>query len=139
MAEAGCCEVSLGFESGSEQILKAMNKRFKPQDVKRISELIARHGIGQMGFLMLGGPGETRETVMESFTFAASLPLDSLKITQGIRIYPYTKLAQRAVQEGFISPQDDLLKPTFYLVPSLEGWLQETVATYVRYHPQWIA
>ena len=29
-----------------------------------------------MGFLLLGGPGETRETVVESLAFADSLGLD---------------------------------------------------------------
>ncbi len=41
MAKAGCVEVSLGFESGHEPILHGMNKRFKPEDVRRTSELLA--------------------------------------------------------------------------------------------------
>jgi len=38
MAEAGCKEVSLGFESGSGKILRAWNKNFQPEEVRRISE-----------------------------------------------------------------------------------------------------
>jgi radical SAM superfamily enzyme YgiQ (UPF0313 family) len=130
MAEAGCVEVSLGFESGSERVLREMNKRFTPDDVRATSDLLAAHGIRRMGFLLLGGPGETRDTVEESLAFAESLHLDSLKITVGIRLYPGTPLARRAVEEGMISAEDDLLFPRFYLAPGLEPWIHERVARF---------
>ena len=60
MAKAGCVEVSLGFESGHELILHGMNKRFKPEDVRRTSELLGKYGIRRMGFLLLGGPGKRK-------------------------------------------------------------------------------
>ena len=63
MAKAGCKEVALGFESGSAGILKRLNKRFRPDDVRRISEMLRKQGIHRLGFLLLGGPGETKETV----------------------------------------------------------------------------
>ena len=88
MARAGCAEVSVGFESGSELVLSSMNKRFKPEDVMRACKLLSENGIRRMGFLMLGGPGETKESVLASLAFADSLELDALKITVGIRIYP---------------------------------------------------
>ena len=128
MAEAGCVEVSLGFESGSLTVLREMNKRFTPADVREISGLLAAHGIRRIGFLLLGGPGETRETVEESLAFAASLNLETLRITVGIRIYPGTPLARRALEEGVISPDDDLLFPRFYLASGLEPWIHERVA-----------
>jgi radical SAM superfamily enzyme YgiQ (UPF0313 family) len=128
MAEAGCVEVSLGFESGSPAVLREMNKRFTPAEVREASDLLAAHGIRRMGFLLLGGPGETRGTVDESLAFAASLKLEALRITVGIRIYPGTPLARRARGEGVIFPDDDLLFPRFYLAPGLEPWIHERVA-----------
>ncbi|MEJ2717624.1 MAG: radical SAM protein [Deltaproteobacteria bacterium] len=138
MARSGCTEVSLGFESGSEQILHVLNKRFKPEDVKRASKILADHGIRQTGFLLLGGPGETRETVEESLSFADSLKLDAVKITRGIRIYPYTELARIAVDQGIVSPDDDLLLPRFYCVPGLEAWLEATVEDWTKDRPNWL-
>jgi len=139
MAEAGCREVSLGFESGCEQILKNMNKRFNPEEVRKTSEMLAKYGIRQMGFLMLGGPGETRESVIVSLAFADSLPLDTVKVSQGIRIYPYTTLAKIAVDEGRIKSADELLKPTFYMVREIEQWLAETVKARMAERPNWMA
>jgi radical SAM superfamily enzyme YgiQ (UPF0313 family) len=138
MAQAGCREVSLGFESGCEKILAIMNKKFSLDDVRRASELLAKYKIKQMGFLLLGGPGETRDSVEESLSFADSLPLDSLKITIGIRIYPHTELARTAVAEGLVAPDDDLLLPIFYMVPGLEAWLRETVAKWMERRPHWM-
>ena len=132
MGRAGCVEVSLGFESGSLRVLREMNKRFTPDDVREVSDMLAAHGIRRMGFLLLGGPGETHETVEESVTFAESLRLDALRVTVGIRIYPGTPLARRAVEDGMIAADDDLLAPRFYLAPGLDPWIHERVRSLQR-------
>jgi radical SAM superfamily enzyme YgiQ (UPF0313 family) len=137
MARAGCREVSLGFESGSNRILESFNKRFKTEEVRAASKVFADVGIQRRGFLMLGGPGETRESVEESFEFADSLNLDALKITAGLRIYPGTPLAATALAEELIAPGDDLLRPRFYLAPELGDCLPEKVAAYRRSRP-WV-
>jgi radical SAM superfamily enzyme YgiQ (UPF0313 family) len=138
MARSGCKHVSLGSESGSERILKNMNKRFTLKEVRQISEMISNHGINQMGFLLLGSPGETRESVEESLVYADSLKLDTLKITEGVRIYPHTPLAKIALDEGVISSKDNLLLPRFYLAKGLEGWLPETLKTWMAPRPHWM-
>jgi radical SAM superfamily enzyme YgiQ (UPF0313 family) len=137
MARAGCEQVSMGFESGSERILKNMNKRFAPKEVRQISEMLSEHGIRRMGFLLFGSPGETRESVEESLVFADSLKLDTLKITVGVRIYPHTSLARKAIDDGVISPQDDLLFPRFYPARGLEDWLPETLKKWATGRPHW--
>jgi len=137
MARAGCEHVSIGFESGSGRILKNMNKRFSPKEVRQILEMFFEHGIRRMGFLLLGSPGETRESVEESLVFADSLKLDTLKITSAVRIYPHTSLAKMAIDEGVISSQDDLLFPRFYLAKGLEDWLPETLEKWAAPRPHW--
>lgn len=138
MAKAGCKEVSLGFESGSKKILAKMNKRYILDDVSQISERLKKFGIGRMGFLLFGGPGETRETVNESLIFADSLGLEAMKITIGIRIYPHTPLARAAMKEGLIKADDNLLFPKFYMTKGLEGWLRKTVKAWMETRPNWI-
>jgi radical SAM superfamily enzyme YgiQ (UPF0313 family) len=138
MANAGCVEVSLGFESGHELLLHEMNKRFKPEDVRHTSELLAHYGIRRMGFLLLGGPGETKETAMASLAFADSLNLEMMKVSVGIRIYPYTALAEIARKESAISPDDSLLMPRFYIAEGLEVWLRETVREWMASRPNWM-
>ena len=137
MARAGCREVSLGFESGSDRILGLFNKRFKIEEVRAVSKIFAEVGIQRRGFLLLGGPGETRESVEESLDFADSVNLDALKITVGLRVYPGTPLAATALAEELIAPGDDLLRPRFYFAPGLAGWLPERVTTYRTSRP-WV-
>jgi radical SAM superfamily enzyme YgiQ (UPF0313 family) len=120
MRQAGCVEASIGFESGSEPILRSMNKRFGPDDIRVTCDRLATEGIRRNGFLLVGGPGETPDTVATSVRFAESLRLDMLKVTLGIRIYPGTPLHRQAVDERIVRPDDDLLRPRFYLAPGLD-------------------
>ena len=123
MAKAGCQQISLGFESGSELILENLNKQFTLKEVRRTSAMFAAQGIEQLGFLLLGGPGETKQSVEESLAFADSLKLDVLRLTAGIRIYPDTQLAKTAENQGLISSESNLLYPHYYLSKEVEKWL----------------
>jgi radical SAM superfamily enzyme YgiQ (UPF0313 family) len=138
LAMAGCKEISLGFESGCERILRTMNKKFNLDSIRYTAEMLRTVGIKQLGFLMLGGPGETKESVEQSLIFADSLNLDAMKVTIGIRIYPNTTLSKTAVTESLISPEDNLLFPRFYIVQKLEGWIRETLGTWIENRPNWI-
>ena len=138
MARAGCQDISLGFESGSPPILRRMNKRFSLDDIRKVNRWLTDAGIHRMGFLLLGGPGETRQTVLESLEFADRLKLDALKVTIGLRIYPYTQLARIAAHEGVIQPDNDLLRPAFYIARGFEGWLRETVSAWAAQRPHWM-
>jgi radical SAM superfamily enzyme YgiQ (UPF0313 family) len=134
---AGCRQISFGFESGSDRMLRSLNKQFNRQEVSAVSKMFAEAGIERMGFLLLGGPGETKDSVEESLSFADSLNLEALKITVGLRIYPETPLARTALSEGVIIADEDLLLPRFYLTPELRDWLPERVATYKTSRP-WV-
>lgn len=138
MAESGCSEVSIGFENGSLSMLRSLKKHFSLTEIRRTFEILGDQGIRRMGFLLLGGPGETRETVMESLAFADSLPLEALKVTAGIRIYPHTPLAITALQEGVITEETNLLFPTYYLSRAVEGWLHPMVKDWIAHRPHWM-
>jgi radical SAM superfamily enzyme YgiQ (UPF0313 family) len=127
LRKAGCGQISFGFESGSDRMLGSFNKRFNKEEVRAVSKMFQEAGIERRGFLLLGGPGETKDTVEESLSFADSLNLDYLKITAGLRIYPETPLARTALAEGVIEPGEDLLWPRFYMAPQLRDWLPERV------------
>jgi radical SAM superfamily enzyme YgiQ (UPF0313 family) len=135
MADAGCVEAAVGFESGCNHMLGTMRKRFTTQDVKETCSLLRNAGIRRTGFLLLGGPGETRDSVQESLAFADSLELDVIVITAGIRIYPDTALADIARKEGVVAKNDDLLLPRFYLSGEVKDWITDRTAEYSRRHP----
>ena len=138
MAQSGCLEVSLGFESGSPAMLARLGKRFSLEDVRHDARLLAKHGIRRMGFLLLGGPGETQESVRQSLAFADSLGLEALKLTVGLRVYPGTGLHRLGLAQGLLATDDDLLQPRFYMQPELGDWLPQEVAAWAKERPHWL-
>lgn len=69
MAQAGCEGVFLGVESGSDQILKLMNKTARRKHYVQAIPLLKANGISTYASLIVGYPGETKETVAETVAF----------------------------------------------------------------------
>ncbi|MBP1743117.1 MAG: putative methyltransferase [Firmicutes bacterium] len=78
MKRAGCCKVYLGIEAGNDEVLKLMNKKIDLKKVVKGVETFKSNGIKCAGFFIVGYPGETVETIEETFTFALSLGLDEI-------------------------------------------------------------
>jgi anaerobic magnesium-protoporphyrin IX monomethyl ester cyclase len=70
MKESGCYLLALGIESGNQQILNRAKKNLNLSIVKEKVKLIKKHGIITHGFFMIGFPGDTKETVMQTIRFA---------------------------------------------------------------------
>jgi radical SAM superfamily enzyme YgiQ (UPF0313 family) len=123
MKKAGCYGLSLGNESGSPQMLKNLRKNFTVEQVRQSCVYCRELGINHTCFLLLGGPGESKETLEESISTMERLKPDSLSVTVGIRVYPNTELARIAREEGTPDVQGDFLFPTFYLSRQIEDWI----------------
>lgn len=63
LRRAGCSHVFIGAESGSERILRTINKKIKPEDVNRSVRLLSRHGIESIISFIYGFPEETAEDI----------------------------------------------------------------------------
>jgi anaerobic magnesium-protoporphyrin IX monomethyl ester cyclase len=66
MRLAGCERVSLGVESGSDLVLRNINKKLTVAQVLEATELAKRYGIGVRYYMMLGNRGETAASFRES-------------------------------------------------------------------------
>lgn len=66
MAAAGCEGVFLGVESGSDQMLKRMNKTARRADYLGALRTFREVGISTYASLIVGFPGETEESVAET-------------------------------------------------------------------------
>lgn len=75
MKDTGLYMVSLGIESGSDRVLSLMKKGITTSRIRRSVTMIHKAGIDMAGFFILGFPGETRETILQTIDFAARLPL----------------------------------------------------------------
>jgi anaerobic magnesium-protoporphyrin IX monomethyl ester cyclase len=78
MKESGCKKVYFGLESGSQATLRLMNKKATLEEGARAVHLFRKAGIGTAGFFIVGYPGETVNSIEDTFRFALSLPLDAI-------------------------------------------------------------
>ena len=66
MMSSGCSMIKLGIESGSDEILKLMNKGINVKQIEEVAALLNRNGTPWLGYFMAGIPGETNENVDET-------------------------------------------------------------------------
>lgn len=78
MKEAGCRRVYLGLETGSRETLQLMNKKATLEQGIKAVNLFHENGIEAAAFFIVGYPGETVESIEETFHLALTLPLDSI-------------------------------------------------------------
>lgn len=69
MAAAGCEGVFLGIESGSDHMLKLMNKTARKSHYANALERFRENNITSYASLIIGFPGETADTVKETIEF----------------------------------------------------------------------
>jgi radical SAM superfamily enzyme YgiQ (UPF0313 family) len=63
LARAGCDNIWMGAESGSQKILDAMDKGITLQQIADATRLIRKHGMKPSFFIQFGYLGETREDI----------------------------------------------------------------------------
>jgi len=99
--EAGCRQITFGFESGSQRILNVLNKRTTVEQNRRAIELCKKADILVNGTFMIGNPTETIEDVRATQQFIKENEIDSV----GICIttpFPGTELWKWCEERGLI-------------------------------------
>ena len=75
MIEAGFTEMSMGVETGSAQMMKAIKKGTRVEQYEEVYKLMDKRGLQTRGSFIVGHAHETHETVLESIKFAKKLRL----------------------------------------------------------------
>jgi anaerobic magnesium-protoporphyrin IX monomethyl ester cyclase len=81
MKQAGCQRIYFGIESGTDRILSIMNKAFTVEQARKAVVQAAAAGIQVGAFFIIGYPGETDDTMLQTLDFALSLPANYLGFT----------------------------------------------------------
>ena len=121
MRHAGFRTLGISAESASDSVLEKLQKGFTSAKVRDVAERVEKAGIRTLWIFLVGGPGETPQTLDETLRFAEWRLLrgDAVYMTIGLRIYPGTTLHRIALAEGVVESGATLLDPTFYFSPSL--------------------
>lgn len=102
MKESGCQYVSYGIESGSEKMLNEMGKKVGVDDILRAVEVTHRVGLRQYGFFIVGFPGESRETILDSYRLIFNSKLDGAAFNILIPL-PGTRVMKYLLDKGLLS------------------------------------
>lgn len=137
MLQAGCKGINFGVDHGDDRILKNLGRHFTSSDIQETAAICHRLGLPFMYDLLLGGPGENKETLSTAISLMKEIDPSRVGISAGLRIYPGTRLAEIAMEdintgganlqgtmtEGFFNPiffvSSDVGDELFPLIASL--------------------
>jgi radical SAM superfamily enzyme YgiQ (UPF0313 family) len=139
LAEAGMTHVEFGTDSLSDYVLQSCRKPFRCTDVFHAHAAANRAGLHVCHFFLFGAPAETPATVTETLANAERLDRTVLFLFFGMRIYPYTRLFDIAVDCGQITTNQNLLDPRFFNPECISLKAIETsVKARAALHSNWI-
>jgi len=118
--KSGLTHIEFGTESLSDIQLKNYNKKFCVDDIIKVSKLAEILKIYYAHFLILGGYGETEETLFETFENSKKLENSVFFPYIGMRIYPGTPLHKLAIKDSVISENEDLLDVRYYISDKID-------------------
>jgi len=81
LARAGCVEVWMGAESGSQRILDAMDKGLRLESIYEARENLRRHGIRACFFIQFGYPGEGWKEIQETVRMVRDTRPDDIGVS----------------------------------------------------------
>jgi lipid biosynthesis B12-binding/radical SAM protein len=128
MKATGLHTAEMGADASTDTTLRGLGKDFRWQDVIECNDLFHRHGVTTAHYYMFGGPGETKETVLEGIENIRNLPNTANFMFMGIRILPDTALLNLAVREGMIPDGHNIIEPIYYFSKNIDrDWLEKTM------------
>lgn len=139
MIQAGCRGINFGVDHGVDRMLKNLGRPFTAAAIKETAALCHRLEIPFMYDLLLGGPGEDKESLTTAISLMKKIGPSRVGISAGVRIYPRTRLAKIAMEDistgganlrGSINP--DFFSPIFYVSSALGDELFPFIASLVK-------
>jgi pyruvate-formate lyase-activating enzyme len=135
MSRAGCAGINFGADSGDDRMLGTLRRDFRAQDIRRTASLCREAGITVMIDLLIGAPGETRESIVRTVEEMKKAEPDRVGVAVGVRIYPGTELAGLVAigsgKEGLTGGRE-LSEPVFFLEPEVSPFVFDLLENLTR-------
>jgi radical SAM superfamily enzyme YgiQ (UPF0313 family) len=134
MRRAGCVGINFGADNGDAEMLRRLRRDFMPDDILNAARSCKEASLAVMFDLLLGAPGETRESLVRSVELMRRAEPDQVGVSLGVRVYEGTALADLVkrgnLREG-LGGRDDPWEPLFFIEPGVApfafGLLDELV------------
>lgn len=117
MYKAGCRLVSIGVESGSQQILNNIGKKITLDEVRQTVKILKKNKIKIYNYFVIGLPWDTEKTVEETIKFAIELDSDFVSFYTAVPL-PGTKFFAYAMMNRLAD--SELSFDNAYYVPSVK-------------------
>jgi anaerobic magnesium-protoporphyrin IX monomethyl ester cyclase len=105
LKSAGCHQIMIGVETGSEAIMRNIGKVIRKDRYAEVVRIAHQHGIEVRAGFIIGNPGETWATMDESLRFAIALDVDFFQLSISTP-YPGTELFRWALADGRLKHHD---------------------------------
>ena len=121
---SGCAGINFGVDSLDDGQLDRLGKSYRAYNVQRLASLLHRASINYIFDFLVGGPGETKETVATTIERIKQFNIATAGIALGMRVYPGTAFGRQVAggkvkkglhPEGRVDPGT----PVFYVSPAL--------------------
>ncbi|MBU1340847.1 MAG: radical SAM protein [Proteobacteria bacterium] len=121
MKQNGFRDVDLGAEAGCDEMLKSLGKNYSKKEVIHAGKLLQEKGIPVTWYLLVGAPGETKETLIETFNTInqAASKWDLINIGVGLRVYKGSPIAIGMKNDNPSCTKDEFLKPVAFIPEAL--------------------
>jgi anaerobic magnesium-protoporphyrin IX monomethyl ester cyclase len=106
MKEAGCISVWFGVESGSQQVLDAMKKGISTAQTMRVFSWVRELGLKPVPNVILGFPGETKQTAWKTIKFMEKISPDDVGFYNVATPFPGTPLFDLVKKNGWLKITD---------------------------------
>ena len=117
MKEAGCISVWFGVESGTKQVLDAMKKGITPELTTKVLGWVREVGLKPTPNVILGFPGETKESAWETIKFVEKVAPDEVGFYNVATPFPGTPMYDQVKEKGWLRVTDfdkyDTTRPIF--------------------------
>jgi len=149
MRMAGCRLVSIGIESGSQEMLNKMEKKITLAQSKGAIKILKKADLASFANYIVGLPWETKETIEETVRFSIELDSDYANFFIAAPL-PGTKFYEYAVQNNLFSQGEsnkEELYDNSYVYPIAKGHyldrneivkLQRKATRHFIYRPKYI-
>lgn len=105
MKEAGCRILIVGYESGNQEILNKIKKGIVLEQAEKFTSDAQKARLKIFGCFMIGLPGDTKETIEQTFQFAKKLNPDMVFFQQAVP-FPGTEFYNWAKENGYLVAED---------------------------------
>ncbi|MBF0385576.1 MAG: B12-binding domain-containing radical SAM protein [Candidatus Omnitrophica bacterium] len=106
--KSGCQAITFGVESGSDRVLRLINKDITVSDVVKAHKRALKFGFALNYHFMIGFPEETKKDIIQTVKLSKLLTQDDHVNVWGPAMYvpyPGTPLFDKSCQMGFVPPK----------------------------------